>query len=87
MPAGTGLPTRRNRTKCIDFKLLNDRGIASLIHRSTLGNRRRTKLLLTEAVLVANDSGAKVLAREHLETAFERISGVTNQIVNPYAST
>ncbi|MBV8033658.1 TniB family NTP-binding protein [Roseateles sp.] len=74
------------RTKCIDFKLLSDRGFAALTHRAALGNRRRTKLLLTEAVLVAIDSGANAVAREHFETAFQRISGASNQVLNPYAS-
>lgn len=75
-----------NGTKCIDFKILADRNFATLTHRAVLGNRRRTKLLLTEAVLVAIDAGAPVVERQHFETAFQRISGVLNQVVNPYAA-
>lgn len=73
-------------TKCIDFKILADRNFATLTHRAVLGNRRRTKLLLTEAVLVAIDAGAAAVERQHFETAFQRISGVLNQVVNPYAA-
>lgn len=73
------------RTKSIDFKILADRQIATLTHRAVLGNRRRTKLLLAEAVLVATDANAQAVARQHLEVAFQRISGSSNQVVNPNA--
>lgn len=75
-----------NRTKCIDFKILSDRNIATLTHRAVLGNRRHTKILLTEAVLVAVDAGAKAVERQHFETAFQRVNGITSAKVNPYAS-
>lgn len=74
-----------NRTKCIDFTILADRQIAALMHKAVLGNRRRTKLLLTEAVLVAIDAGAQVVQRQHLETAFSRVTGTSQQVVNPFA--
>jgi len=74
-------------TLCVDLNILADEGIANLTHRAVLGNRRRTKLLLTEAVLVAVDAGAKVVERVHFEKAFERVSGVSSQVVNPYAAT
>lgn len=73
-------------TTCIDFKLLSDPEIAALTHRAVLGNRRRTKLLLTEAVLVAIDAGAEAVQRAHLELAFHRICGPSSQVVNPYAA-
>lgn len=74
------------RTKCIDFKIMSDAEIARLTHRAVLGNRRRTKLLLTEAVLVAIDAEAQAVERKHLELAFQRICGASNQVVNPYAA-
>lgn len=75
-----------HRTKCIDFGILIDRKFATLTHRAVLGNRRRTKLLLTEAVLVAMEAKAPAVERQHFETAFQRINGVLNQVVNPYAA-
>jgi hypothetical protein len=75
-----------NGTKCIDLKILADRSFATLTHRAVLGNRRRAKLLLTEAVLVAVDAGAAAVERQHFETAFQRVSGVLNQVMNPYAA-
>ena len=75
-----------NGTKCINFKILNDRNFAALTHRAVLGNRRRTKLLLTEAVLVAIHAGTPTVERQHFETAFQRISGALNQVVNPYVA-
>lgn len=75
-----------NRTRCIDFKILSDREFAKLTHRAVLGNRRRTKLLLTEAVLVAIDAKAKAVDRGHFELAFQRVSGASNQVVNPYGA-
>jgi len=74
-----------SRTKCIDFKILLDSEFAKLTHRAVLGNRRRTKLLLTEAVLVAIDANAKAVEAGHFETAFLRVSGASNHVVNPYA--
>lgn len=75
-----------NRTRCIDFKVLSDKEFAKLTHKAVLGNRRRTKLLLTEAVLVAIDAKAKSVDRGHFELAFQRVSGASNQVVNPYAA-
>lgn len=74
-----------DRTRCIDFKILGSAEMAKLTHKAVLGNRRRTKLLLTEAVLVAIDTDAQAVDRGHLEIAFQRISGSSNQLVNPYA--
>ncbi|MCU7374877.1 hypothetical protein PEC18_29510 [Paucibacter sp. O1-1] len=74
------------RTKCIDLNILSDEAFAGLTHRAVLGNRRRTKLLLTEAVLVAIDADAQTVDRSHFEEAFHRISGALNQVVNPYAT-
>jgi nucleotide-binding universal stress UspA family protein len=73
-------------TACIDLNILADTDMAELTHRAVLGNRRRTKLLLTEAVLVAVDAGATAVERAHLGTAFDRISGASSQVVNPYAT-
>ncbi|MFT7776520.1 hypothetical protein [Roseateles sp.] len=73
------------RTKSVDLNILDEKGFAGLTHKAVLGNRRRTKLLLTEAVLVAIDDGAKVVDRSHFEVAFHRISGSASQMVNPYA--
>lgn len=73
-------------TACIDFRVLTDPEIATLTHRAVLGNRRRTKLLLTEAVLVAVDAGAPAVQRDHLKLAFSRVSGPSSQVVNPYAA-
>lgn len=73
-------------TSCIDFNILADANIAQLTHKAVLGNRRRAKLLLTEAVLVAVDDGATVVDRAHFEAAFDRISGVSSQVTNPYAA-
>jgi hypothetical protein len=75
------------RTACIDFGILGDPQIARQTHRAVLGNRRRTKLLLTEVALVATDANAQAVDRTHLTLAFERISGSPNQVMNPYAST
>lgn len=74
------------RTKCIDFRILADRDFANLTHRAVLGNRRRTKLLLTEAVLIAIDANAGAVNAAHFELAFKRISGPSNHVVNPYAA-
>jgi hypothetical protein len=73
-------------TKQIDFSILADKSFAGLTHKAVLGNRRRTKLLLTEAVLVALDAAAQVVDRTHFAVAFHRISGASNQVVNPYAA-
>lgn len=73
-------------TAGIDLNILADPEIAKLTHRAVLGNRRRTKLLLTEAVLVAVDAGTKAVERAHFEKAFERVSGASSQVVNPYAA-
>lgn len=74
------------RTGCIDFKVLADKELAKLTHKAVLGNRRRTKLLLTEAVLVAIDAKAQAVDRSHLQIAFQRICGSSDQVVNPYAA-
>jgi len=73
-------------TTVIDFGILAKVDVAGMTHRAVLGNRRRTKLLLTEAVLVAVDAGAKAVDQAHLEKAFERISGASNPVMNPYAA-
>lgn len=74
------------RTQCVDLSILGDEKFAGLTHKAVLGNRRRTKLLLTEAVLVAVDTGSKVVERGHFETAFTRISGASSLVANPYAA-
>lgn len=75
-----------SRTRCIDFKIIAGKEFAKITHKAVLGNRRRTKLLLTEAVLVAIDASAQAVDRSHFEIAFQRISGSSNQVVNPYAA-
>jgi len=74
------------RTRCIDFSILADKEMAKRTHKAVLGNRRRVKLLLTEAVLVAFDARAQAVDLSHLQIAFQRISGSSSQVVNPYAS-
>lgn len=74
-----------SRTGCINFKILANKEFAKLTHKAVLGNRRRTKLLLTEAVLVAIDANAQAVDRSHFEIAFQRIFGASDQVVNPYA--
>ena len=74
------------RTTCIDLSILSDDAFAGLTHKAVLGNRRRTKLLLTEAVLVAVEAGAMAVERGHFQVAFQRIRGALNQVVNPYAA-
>lgn len=74
------------RTKSVDLSILSDETVATITHKAVMGNRRRTKLLLTEAVLVAVDANSQTVDRSHFEEAFKRISGALNQVVNPYAA-
>ena len=59
------------RTKSVDLSILSDETVATITHKAVMGNRRRTKLLLTEAVLVAVDANSQTVDRSHFEEAFK----------------
>lgn len=71
--------------KAFDLGFLLSPQESTRLHAATLGNLRRLKRLLTEAVLVAIDSGKRSLDEEILNRAFLAIQGADGIVVNPYA--
>ncbi|MGM9516956.1 TniB family NTP-binding protein [Roseateles sp. DB2] len=70
--------------KQIDLSIVSGEGVPESLHAATGGNRRRIKLLLTEAVLVAVDADSKSVEKDHLKLAFDRAFGTASGCANPY---
>lgn len=70
--------------KPIDLTYVTRAGVPESLHAATAGNRRRIKLLLTEAVLIAADAQSPSMKREHLKLAFDRVFGNASGAANPY---
>jgi hypothetical protein len=73
------------KVTAVDLTLLTQPAIRSATYAATGGCRRAVKRLITEAVLVAADADARVVAPEHFRLAFQRTSGPGNVLPNPYA--
>jgi hypothetical protein len=69
----------------MSFIMSRDGEEAKRLHDATIGNLRRLKRLLTEAVLVAVDAGRRSLDAGVMSTAFTAVHGVHGNFANPYA--
>jgi hypothetical protein len=72
--------------KSVSLAILGEEKICTATHQATVGCRRRSLRLISEAVLVAVDAGASAVALEHLQLAFVRISGPGHVLTNPYGN-
>ena len=72
------------RSSGFDISVLKAAGESGRLFAATLGNPRRFKRLVTEAVLIAVHENAAVLAYEHLKLGFARITGDAPQAKSPY---
>ena len=73
------------QSKGIDIGLLAEKDEAMRMQKATTGNLRAFKRLVTEAVLIAADTGVTQIGTEHLRTAFDRVYGKHASLGNPYA--
>jgi len=72
------------RVTVIDMTLLTEAAIRTATHVATGGCRRAVKRLVIEVVLVAVDADANRVTLAHLRLAFQRTSGPSNVLPNPY---
>ncbi|MEJ1164121.1 TniB family NTP-binding protein [Variovorax sp. CCNWLW186] len=73
------------QSKGFNLDFIAEKGEATRAQKTTGGNLRAFKRLVTEAVLIAADEGATQIQAEHLRTAFERVYGKHASLGNPYA--
>jgi energy-coupling factor transporter ATP-binding protein EcfA2 len=70
--------------KVFDITFICQPGQATLTHKATKGNARRTKTIIIEAVLVAFDLGLSNLNREVMVKAYARVNGKATLDMNPW---
>lgn len=68
----------------VDIDLLKSTGMQKAIHVATLGNLRSLKKLLVFSCINAADRPNAVLAKNDLETGFDRAFGIASRIPNPF---
>ncbi|WP_153117011.1 ATP-binding protein [Rhodocyclus tenuis] len=74
------------QAKAIALDCLTLPDIQQRTYTATMGNRRRFRRLIVEAVLIASDGGAAAVAKEHLARAFALVTGTASEAPNPYVA-
>ncbi|HCY15704.1 MAG: hypothetical protein A2Z93_05180 [Curvibacter sp. GWA2_64_110] len=68
----------------MDIQVFLDRDVGQRLYKTTQGNLRSLKRLMTEMVLVAAESGADSVRPEHLHAAYGLVYGAAFQKGNPF---
>lgn len=68
------------------LRVLTEGAIRAATHAATGGSRRATMRLVIEAVLIAVDAEADEVSNAHLQLAFQRTRGPSQELPNPYGN-